>query len=256
MCWTATKRISSVMLTTHERKGLIKYELRLHDGHMMISLVEGIFIIDTGAPTSFSRRGKLSFGGRQIDVPINAMGMLDADTLSGYVGTRLDGLIGMDVLKKFKLTFFARSTLFVEKSGGDDNSIAPISDSSFLPLETNDFMGIPVVSMKVDKRPVRMFVDTGAKVSYLDPQMLVDFKVEGTIHDFYPGVGEFDVDISTVWCDLNGWPFPAKFGRLPALLQMTLMFGGVDGIIGHDIFDSYTIRFECGGRPIRFVPHI
>ena len=190
----------------------MKYELKLYDGHMMISLVEGIFIIDTGAPTSFSRRGKLSLGGMQIDVPINAMGMLDADTLSGYVGTRLDGLIGMDVLKKFKLTFFARR--------------------------------------------VRMFVDTGAKVSYLDPQILVDFNVEGTIHDFYPGVGEFDVEISTVWCDLNGWPFPAKFGRLPTLLRMTLMFGGVDGIIGHDLFDSYTIRFECGGRPILFVPHI
>ena len=225
------------------------------EGHLIVTLPEGRFLVDTGSPTSFARGRCVSFGGATTDVADNAMGMLDSDALSGYVGIRLDGLLGMDVLGQHRLTF-DRGRIFVGDGEVCYDFGKIISDSSFFALETGDFMGIPVVAMNVNKRPVRMFVDTGAKISYLNPAWLAEFPVEETADDFYPGVGKFDVDISSVWCDLNGWPFQAKFGRLPPLLQLTLGMGGVDGILGHDLFSSYTIRIEKGGRPVSFLPHI
>ena len=239
----------------------IEYGVMKLDGHMLVNLQEGRFLIDTGSPTSFARGGHISFGDSTTDVTESAVGMLDADMLSRFVGTHLAGLVGMDILSRDRLTF-GRSKIFV---GGDviDNvndipvySGPPLRDSSFIDLETESFMGIPVVKMNVNKRSVRMFVDSGAKVSYLNPELLADFPIEETLHDFYPGIGEFDVGVSTVWCDLKNWPFQARFGRLPPLLQMTLMMGGVDGILGHDFFSSYTIRIESGGASVLFVPHI
>ena len=239
----------------------IEYEITEFDGHVLVNLQEGRFLIDTGSPTSFARGGHVSFGGTVEEVSDSAMGMLDAVTLSHCVGTHLDGLLGMDVLGRYRLTF-GRNKIFVGAGViGNINDIPgfagpPLRDSSFIGLETDEFMGIPVVTVNVNKRPVRMFVDSGAKISYLNPELLVNVSVEETLRDFYPGVGEFDVEVSSVWCDLNGWPFQAKFGRLPPLLQMTLMMGGVDGILGHDLFISYTIRIERGGSHVSFVPHI
>ena len=234
---------------------MIEHEITEFDGHMLVNLYEGRFLVDTGSPTSFARGERVSFGGEAEDVADSAMGMLDADTLSHYVGTYLDGLLGMDILGRHRLTFI-RDKLFVGDGTVEDGAGMPIREKSLIALDTGDFMGIQVVSIYVNKRLVRMFVDTGAKISYLDASMLSEFQSEETLHDFYPGVGEFDVGVSTVWADLNGWPFQAKFGRLPPLLQTTLMMGGVDGILGRDLFTSYFIRIERGGKPVSFVPHI
>ena len=239
----------------------IEYGVTMIDGHMLVNLQEGHFLVDTGSPTSFARDGHVSFGGEMTDVAESAMGMLDADMLSRFVGTHVDGLVGMDILSRNRLTF-GRSKIFVGGNAIDNvNDIPvysgpPLRDSSFIGLETESFMGIPVVKINVNKRLVSMFVDSGAKVSYLNPKLLADFPVEETLHDFYPGIGEFDVGVSTVCCDLKNWPVQARFGRLPPLLQMTLMMGGVDGILGHDFFSSYTIRIESGGASVLFVPHI
>jgi len=231
------------------------YEIAEFDGHMIIAIDEGRFLVDTGSPTSFARGRLVSFGGTSAGVGDSAMGVLDPDELSGHVGTRLDGLIGMDVLRQHRLTF-VQNRLFVGDGEEGMGSGATLRDSDFVSLDTDDFMGIPVVSLNVNQKTVRMFVDTGAKVSYLDPDMLAEFTVEETIHDFYPGMGEFDVGVSEVWADLKGWPLKAKFGRLPALLQMSLMVGGVNGIIGRDLFNAYSIRIERGGNPVSFYPHI
>jgi hypothetical protein len=225
------------------------------DGHMLVNLHQGRFLVDTGSPTSFARGGRVSFGGNTEDVADSALGMLDTDTLSRYVGTQLDGLLGMDILGRHRLTFM-REKLFVGDGTAENGAGVPIREDSLIALDTDDFMGIPVVSINVNKHPVRMFVDTGAKISYLDASTLSGFQIEETLHDFYPGVGEFNVGVSAVWADLNGWPLHAKFSRLPPLLQMTLMMGGVDGILGRDLFTSYFIRIGRGGKPVSFVPHI
>lgn len=66
-------------------------ELQETAGHVLANLDEGRFVVDTGSPTSFARGGKITFAGKTADVSTSAMGMLNSDELSGYVGTELDG---------------------------------------------------------------------------------------------------------------------------------------------------------------------
>lgn len=143
----------------------------------------------------------------------------------------------MDILGDYRLSFVGNRLLVDDVNPPEDGFVA---------LPTDSFMGIPVVSISVNGRDVKAFVDTGAKISYLNPDLLAGLPVEETVHDFYPGVGEFDVDVSSASCVLNGLPLKARFGRLPVLLQMTLMMGGVDGILGHDLLDAYDVSIDHG----------
>ena len=204
---------------------------------MFVTLVEGRFIVDTGSPTSFARGGKITFAGKTADVSTSAMGMLNSDELSRYVGTELDGLVGMDILGDYRLSFVGNRLLV------DD---IDVPEDGFVALSTDSFIGVPVVTISVNGHDVKAFVDTGAKISYLNPDLLAGLPVEETVHDFYPGVGEFDVDVSSASCVLNGLLLKARFGRLPTLLQMTLMMGGVNGILGHDLLDAYDVRIDHG----------
>jgi len=229
------------------------YEIEEIDGHVVVGLEEGLFLVDTGSPSSFSRRGRVTFAAETVEVGESAMGMLDADGLSKYVGTRLDGIVGMNVLGRHEIVFVT-GKMYVDETEVVDEKGNPIPTESFRSLETEDFMGIPVVGVEIAGRSASVFVDTGAKVSYLDPKRLEGCPVEETLHDFYPGVGEFDVDVSSVECALSGWTLTARFGRLPPLLQMSLMMGGVDGILGHDLFAAFAVRLGVGGKPMSIAP--
>ena len=170
-------------------------EVKKESGHLLVDLAEGRFLIDTGSPTSFARDGRVTFAGKTLDVSSSAMGMLDAGELSGYVGMELGGLIGMDILGNYCLSFAGDRLQVDEDCQPEDGYVA---------LSTESFMNIPVVTISMSGRDVSVFVDTGAKVSYLAPTLIDEFPVEVTLHDFYPGVGEFDVNVSTASCSLSG----------------------------------------------------
>ena len=221
-------------------------EIQEVSGHLLLETVGGRYVIDTGSPASFARGGEIYFAGRTSDVPTSYMGMLDSDTLSGYIGAKVDGLIGMDILGGFCLTFF-KNRLIIDDSDK--------MEEGFVSLPTDSFMGIPVVTVNVGGREVKVFIDSGAKISYLNPNLIEDLPEEETVHDFYPGIGEFDVNVSTAPCSLASFSLRARFGRLPTLLQMTLMMGGAEGILGHDLFSKYEVRLNHG-RDVAIRPYL
>ena len=218
----------------------MRYTLDSDGGHMFVPLSEGSFLVDTGSPTSFSRTGTLSFRGQAETVARNALGMLDADKLSGYVGVNVDGLIGMDLLSRHLIVFNGNEMLVDE---------CPVPDSDFSDAGDESFMGIPVISFQIDGRTVKMFVDTGAKVSYLDAALMESFLVEETVRDFYPGFGQFNVDVSTASGEIAGYLFTARFGRLPALLQMTLMMGACRGSLAAICSNNSVSGWQEGELP-------
>lgn len=219
----------------------MRYNLTCKGEHLFVALPEGIFLVDTGSPTSFSRLGRLSFARQTETVPTSAMGMLDADELSGYVGVNVDGLIGMNLLARHMIVF-DDDKMFVDE--------CPIPDHDFTLLESDSFMGIPIVSIRIAGQNVKMFLDSGAKLSYLDADYLKSFPVDETLPDFYPGIGRFTVDVSAVPCEIAGFHVPEKFGRLPSILQATLMIGGVHGILGHDFFARFRVGLKAGGSSV------
>ncbi|MGN0844343.1 MAG: hypothetical protein ACI4QT_03885 [Kiritimatiellia bacterium] len=219
----------------------MKCDLKLFDGHIIANLADGDFLIDTGSLESFSRTGSLIFCGRNENVPKVLMGMVDAEDLSDLVGIALDGLIGMDILSQHSIVF-AGEEMFVDE--------CPIPDEGFSIIGENSFMGIPMASLKLNEHFVKVFIDTGAKISYLAPPLLEAYGVEETLQDFYPGLGRFSVDLSSVRFEIAGFPMTGKFGRLPPMLQMTLTMGGAQGILGHDLFSHFLVRLEKGASTV------
>ena len=105
-------------------------------------------------------------------------------------------------------------------------------------------MGIPIVELSIDGRNLKFFLDTGARLSYLSDRITSNYTSIGSDEDFYPGIGKFETDCFEIETKLDGNSFTAKYGNLPIPLQMTLMLGGADGIIGFDLFDNFKILLD------------
>jgi hypothetical protein len=111
------------------------------------------------------------------------------------------------------------------------------------PLE--DFMGIPIIEVNLRDHPkaLRMFLDTGAKISYLPETVLEAFPQIGEVEDFYPGYGQFKSVTHRIALSISTLDYVMTAGSLPTLLNMSLMIAGVDGILGNEIFRFGTFGY-------------
>ncbi len=201
--------------------------LHSRDGHLFVEVDGELWVLDTGAPSSFAARGTVTFAGETFDVGRSFLG-LDAAALSDFVGVECAGLLGADVLGRFDFILDAPAgTLEASTSDLELSGVA-------IPLD--EFMGIPIVSARVRGRDYRLFFDTGAQISYLqDDEMRSAFPAAGTITDFYPGMGRFETDTHMVDVVLGELEVCLRCGALPGLLGMTLMMAGTQGIIGNEV---------------------
>ncbi len=201
--------------------------LHFRDGHLFVELDGELWVLDTGAPSSFGSRDAVMFAGETFDVGPGFLG-LDAETLSEFVRVECAGLLGADVLGRFDLILDAPAgTLTASTSDLELSRVA-------IPLD--EFMGIPIVTGKVRGREYRFFFDTGAQISDLqDDEMRSAFPAAGTITDFYPGMGRFETDTHMVDVVLGELEVCLRCGALPGLLGMTLMMAGTQGIIGNEV---------------------
>jgi len=208
--------------------------LQLRDGHLFVELGGELWLLDTGAPSSFGTSRSLTIAGEQVSLGTNYLD-LTAATLSQFVGVPCAGLLGADALGRF-------DHLFDSTTGRLTVSTAELSHSGqTVPL--GEFMGIPIVTARVGGRLYRMFFDTGAQISYFQDDSLTAFPSAGTVTDFYPGIGVFKTDTYDVPISLDGVSFTLRCGTLPGLLAMTLMMASTDGIVGNAILSNRTVGY-------------
>ena len=74
----------------------------------------------------------------------------------------------------------------------------------------------------------------------------------GTEEDFYPGVGQFETECFEIQTRLGSNDFSVRYGNLPFMLQMTLMLGGTDGIIGFDFFNNFKVVLDLGDEKLSY----
>lgn len=207
--------------------------LILENGHPFITLPEGTFLLDTGAPTSFGRVSPILLDGQSFGLPPNYMG-LTAQVLSTYVGRETVGILGADILNQFDVL------IDLPNSRVCFSSVPLECDGEILQM---DFcMGVPILESTVYGNPVKMFFDTGAQISYLQDDCLSSFPAEGSMTDFYPGIGQFSTDTFRAPIRLGRLDCQLRCGQLPPLLGMSLMLAGTRGIIGNEI-----LRDRCAG---------
>jgi hypothetical protein len=208
--------------------------LQLRDGHVFIELGGELWLLDTGAPTSFGSSRSLTIAGEQFSVGTNYLG-LTATTLSQFVGVACVGLLGADVLARF-------DHIFDTAGGSLTLSTAELSHSG-QSVSLDEFMGIPIVTARVGGSDYRMFFDTGAQIFYFQDDSLTEFPSAGSVTDFYPGVGQFETDTHEVPVLLGSVALTLRCGTLPGLLGMTLMMADTEGIVGNAILRNRPVGY-------------
>ena len=212
--------------------------LQLRDGHLFIDLGGDLggqlWLLDTGAPTSFGASRSLAIAGERFELDADYLG-LTPEALSGFIGVPVVGLLGADVLGRF-------DHIFDTAAGKLTLSTAELSHTG-QQVRLDEVMGIPIVTAQIGGRAYRMFFDTGAQISYLQSDALKTFPAAGSVTDFYPGVGEFETDTHDVQVSLEGVPFTLRCGTLPGLLGMSLAMAGTEGIVGNAILSERIVGY-------------
>jgi hypothetical protein len=219
----------------------LEFPCFLINGHILVETGNDRILIDSGAPLSLGQDSSIILGSRRFPLSKEYMG-LEIEYFSNLIGTRFSVLMGADILNTIDYIIDLENGLFV------------FSNNSMVfqgaVLRSNYFKGIPIINAKTDRRDIKLFFDTGAKISYLKSDIAPDYPVVGQDIDFYPGIGEFQVDTYEVPLFLGEHSFPQKMGILPEMLEMSIDAAGVDGILGTSIFDMFKVCFSASRKQI------
>lgn len=211
-----------------------RLELVLSSEHLLVTLGDVRWLLDTGSPVSFGRQPLITLDGKPFPIAREYFG-LDAASLSSLVGEQISGLIGTDILGELDLE--------IDLPDRNLNVSQDSIDLAGTEVELGDFMGVPVLSVESDEGEHRMFFDTGAQISYFQHESVGRFKIAGELQDFFPGMGEFRTQTHLVPFRIGPLSFEFRCGQLPDLLGLTLAMAGVEGIVGNAI---------CVGRKVGF----
>lgn len=220
-----------------------RFQITLFKGHPIINDGENIILIDTGAPSTIHASESLIFCSESFGCSTNYMG-LTVSKISEMLGTEITTLLGADVLSNFKIHFdyknevvdFSKEAITIEGTE----------------IDISNFMGIPIIELSIDNQNLKFFLDTGAKLSYLSDRITSNYERIGTDEDFYPGVGKFETPCYEILTSFGEHNFNVKYGNLPTLLQMTLMMGGTEGIIGFDFFNNFKVVLDLKNNRLNY----
>jgi hypothetical protein len=195
-------------------------------------------LLDTGSP--------VTLGGETVELLGHShrldgeMSQVDLGRLGELVGTRVDGLIGTDVLAQvpFTIDWGSRTVVFHAVPASAD---AVVSVSAL--------HGVPEVECRIAGRIVRAFVDTGASVSFLASPWAGLPEPTGERHEFCLGPSGFEEFDTPLWrlpveCAKR---FDATFGQLPIALQPILAKAGIEAVLGADLWKQFQTGFNISG---------
>ena len=202
---------------------------------MFLELKNGSWLIDTGAPSSFGSELSATIEGIDFEIQTSDYMGLTVEQLQESTEVELVGLLGGDILNQFDFILDLPSEIVAISR----DALECVGTS----LTLDEFMEIPVITAIVSGREFKMFLDTGAQISYLQDEIIESFPKSGSMTDFFPGFGTFDTETYLVDMGLGCLQFSLRCGTLPLMLGMTLMMGGTEGILGNDIFKDNKVGY-------------
>lgn len=208
------------------------YPLEVVSGHLIAEFGGMRALLDTGAPLSFGN-GALTLLEQPIPLLDTALGVTP-EYIAGKVGTRVDALLGTDVLGRlyFEVDCAAGTCTF------DDQATA--FDGSRVPLVS--MLGTPVAVVCIGGVEVRLVVDTGAQCGYLRDSYLQGRRPLGPRDDFHPILGDYTTELFEVPVTLGDLSLRLAFGAMPPGVALMMDMANTDGVLGTDLFDRRRAR--------------
>ncbi len=218
--------------TKRGREIIRDYQLELVNGHLITRIEEQFTLLDTGIPISIGKASKFYFSNRLYELSSDYLGV-SMDYLERTVGTQIDIMMGTDILKQHHITIDlpAHRLHFGERTRRNFANRIPMTN----------FMGAPSVAVSIGGTTLRMVVDTGARLSYVDSSFAANYPAVDKEKDFYPGLGEFETDVYEIPLELGNERFTLRCGVLPELLETTLRVTGNKGIIGTELYQKFIV---------------
>ena len=212
-------------------------QIKLHykDNHIFIKDNHVLFVYDTGGPKSFGVGGLNPLNDEYIpyfypDEQISYSKVIDAKKLSDFLGMRVDGLIGTDILNQYDhiIDLKTNTLTFSKQELKHQGHTLPLTFSNIL-------QGVPMLVAQINTQQSNFIFDTGAQYSYYDDTMPKHSIPMGDITDFWPPIGTFKTQSYKALVKLNDIETYIHFGVPPAELSKLLKASGAKGILGNEL---------------------
>ena len=213
------------------------FKINLLDGHLLISDNGNTILVDTGSPVTVHQEYTLSFLGREFPVHTSILGDR-IDSLCKLSGIEFTTLLGMDILSQYRLVFDYENrelTFLTDEEAGMEGTTVPL---------VNVMGGVKAICLEINGQPLKMAIDTGAPLSYVDRMVTDDFESIGEKEDFHPMAGRYTTPIFKLEAEFCGKRFTGTYGNLPTMMGLSLKLGGLDGVVGYDFFKSFKVLFD------------
>lgn len=213
------------------------FEIDMYDGHL-IFISDGMkVLIDTGCPVTIGKENSFKFMGEEYACR-TSFGGRDIYSISQLMNYDIDVFMGMDVIEKFyvRTDYKRKQVTFSEEP-------LPVEQMSSTPIIRGQ-MGEVCIYLTINGNNVKLALDTGAKISYIDNSYTEGDNQVGIKDDFNPLIGHFQTPIFAIEASICDNPFPVNFGVLPPILAMPLQMMGIYGAIGYDLFNTFMVVMD------------
>lgn len=222
----------------------MEYPIDIFDNHVILIYKDKRFLIDSGAPISIAAENSIEIFNTNYLTESTYHGA-DINEISDFVGCSLDALVGNNILKRYTFQIDFSNKLFLAWDS------IPETISNAKNFIKADFQGIPTIDIRAnDQDVITAWLDTGAKISYINKKYVRYLNSVDSQKDFFPSYGEFDVPIFSIPIIFNETEIPFKFGVLPEPLEEGMLSGKTSAIIGADIFYHYILTFSYSQNKI------
>lgn len=224
-----------------------EYPIEFFDNHIITHIDGKSILIDTGSPFSLGDCRSIQLLGNNYSLYSKCLNF-SIDDISELLGKKVNVLLGGDILRD--IYFYINCDKKIIQFSSEPLSIN--GEQILIVLENN----VPTLDLQINGNNFKAFLDTGAKISYIDPEITSNYKSIGRANDFYPGLGRFETNIYEVPITLGSYSFTIVAGNLPDILQMLSFILNSKVFLGNDIFKFFNVYFSYRDKKIVLVKKI
>ena len=225
---------------------VLDYTLKLVNGYPIAEIEGKSVLIDSGSPVTIGDEAQWFFL-NEVRSLTRDFGGVNAAYLTQEVGTRVDILLGTDILKEFFVTI----NLF---DGLLHFSRQPLLHGG-MRIPFTSLMGTPIVPATIAGVDQHMIIDTGAKLTYVNKALTAGALQTATEKDFYVTLGSFETPVYELPVILGGQKMNLRCGILPPFLDQGIQLTGASGIIGTQLYKHFVVCLAYPAGEMVLQPH-